>query len=123
MLALTLVSGCGDSGPPTGTVSGKVTIGGAPPKEPIRVQFINSMIGQGANATTAPDGSYALDHPIHVAEYTVYFEKLVDAVEPISSNAELLLTVPREYRSEMSSPLRENVEEGPNVIDLEVPAA
>ncbi len=122
-LALLMLVGCGESGPPTGTVSGKLTIGGAAPKEPVRVQFINSMIGQGANATTAADGSYKLDQPLHVAEYTVYFEKLVDATEPISANDELLLTVPKTYRSEASSPLKKKVEKGANSIDLEVPGA
>ena len=106
-----------------GTVSGKVTIGGAAPAEPIRVQFINSMIGQGASATTSEDGSYVLSQPIQVAEYTVYFEKVVDAVDPIPSSAEMLLSVPREYRTESSSPLKKNVEEGANEILLEVPAA
>lgn len=106
-----------------GTVSGKLTIGGTAPKEAVRVQFINSIIGQGASATTAADGSYALDRPIQVAEYTVYFEKLVDAVEPISANAELLLTVPKAYRSEMSSPLKKTIEQGANEIGLEVPGA
>ena len=123
LLALTLLLGCGDGGPPMGTVSGKLTIGGTAPKEPVRVQFINSIIGQGASATTTAEGTYALDHPIQVAEYTVYFEKIVDAVEPISSNAELLRTVPKEYRNEMSSPLKKSIEQGANEIDLEVPGA
>lgn len=122
-LALLLLVGCGESGPPTGTVSGKLTIGGEVPKEPVRVQFINSMIGQGASATTQADGSYQLNMPIHVAEYTVYFEKLVEATGPISASEELLLTVPKTYRTEASSPMKKKVEQGANTIDLEVPAS
>ena len=122
-LALLMLVGCGESGPPTGTVSGKVIIGGAAPKEPVRVQFINSIIGQGASATTTADGSYKLDRPVQVAEYTVYFEKLVDASEQVSAKDELLLTVPRTYRNEASSPMKKKVEKGANTIDLEVPSA
>ena len=122
-MAVALLCGCGKSGPPTGTVSGKLTIGGAVPQEPVRVHFINSLIGQGASATTAGDGSYTLDQPIYVDEYTVYFEKLVDASGPISTQAEQLQSIPKEYRTEMNSPLKQQVNEGPNVIDLDIPSA
>lgn len=114
--------GC-DNGPPTGTVAGNITIGGSAPKEPIRVHFINSIIGQGASATTKDDGSYALDQPIHVAEYTVYFEKVAESDGPVSTNAEVLKSVPKEYRSEMSSPMKQKVEKGANKINLEIPGA
>ncbi len=120
LFALTAI-GCGDGGPPTGTVSGKVTIGGAAPSEPIRVQYINSMIGQGASATTDAQGNYKLDQPIHVAEYTVYFEKLVDSSQPVSTNAEQLKSVAKEYRTETTSPLKKKIEAGANTIDLDVP--
>lgn len=122
-LIVVAAAGCGSGGPPQGTVSGKVTIGGALPPEPVRVSFINSIIGQGAAATTAADGSYRLDHPIHVAEYTVYFEKVVTSSGPVSTKDETLTAVPKEYRSEASSPLKHSVKQGANTIDLEVPSA
>lgn len=115
-------AGCGDPGPPTGTVKGKVLIGGAAPPEAIRVNFINSTIGQGANAETAPDGSYTLPMPLRVGEYTVYFERIVVADGPVSTAAEQLTLVPKEYRNEMSSPLKKTVSEEENTIDLEVPS-
>ncbi|MGN6136686.1 MAG: hypothetical protein ACTHOU_19560 [Aureliella sp.] len=122
-LAALALSGCGESGPATGTVSGKVLIGGAPPAEPVRVQFINSIIGQGAFAVSQADGSYSLDHPIQVGEYTIYLEKIVESDQPISTNAEQLKSVPKEYRTEMTSPLKKEVKEGANTIDLDIPKA
>lgn len=113
--------GCGESGPPTGTVTGKVTIAGAAPGEPIRVQYINSLIGQGASATTDAEGNYKLSQPIQVAEYTVYFEKLVDSSQPISTSAEQLKSVAKEYRNEGTSPLKKKIEQGANKINLDVP--
>ncbi len=104
-----------------GTVSGKLTIAGQAPKEPVRVHFINSLIGQGASATTGADGAYKLDQPIQVNEYTIYFEKFVEADGPISTAAEQSQVVPKEYRTEASSPLKRTIEKGPNTIDLDLP--
>src|SRR5690606_10866483 len=118
---LPLVSGCGDDGPPTGTVSGRVLIDGAAPPEPVVVNFINSMIGQGGGATTDSEGWYELEQPLHVAEYTVYFSKIVESQGPISTEDERLNIIPREYANEMSSPLKEEVVEGKNTIDFDLP--
>ena len=120
-LCLALAAGCGESGPPTGTVSGRLTIGGAAPPEPVLINFINSTIGQGSSATTNPDGTYALAQPLHVGEYTVYFERIVEASGPVSTAQEQLSVVPKAYRTEQSSPLKKTVNEGDNTIDLEVP--
>lgn len=121
LIGCALMIGCVDSGPKTGTVSGKLTIGGAAPKEPVRVHFINSMIGQGASATTSADGTYKLDRAIQIGEYTVYFEKLVEASGPVSTSAEMLTSVPKAYRNEATSPLKQTVNEGANTIDIDVP--
>jgi hypothetical protein len=115
--------GCGESGPPTGTVSGRVTFGGQAPPEPVFIQFINSNTGQGASATTKEDGSYSLGLPLHVGEYTVYFERIVESTGPVSTAQEQLTIIPREYRNEQSSPLKVQVEQGKNEIDLDVPLA
>jgi hypothetical protein len=122
-LLLLATTGCGESGPPTGTVSGKVTIGGAAPPEPVVVQYVNSTMGQGGTAITESDGSYELAAPIRVGEYTVYFERKVESTGAVSTAQEQLSIVPKEYRSEMSSPLKKQVNEGENTIDLEVPKA
>ena len=122
-LLVLVAAGCGDSRPPTGTVSGKVTIGGAPPPEPVLVQYINSTIGQGGTAQTEEDGSYEIGLPLRVGEYTVYFERIVNSTGPVSTEQEELAIVPDEYRTEMSSPLKKEVKEGENTINLDVPQA
>ena len=123
LLVVACVPGCGPSGPATGTVKGKVTIGGAAPKDTIRVNFINSLIGQGGGANAAADGSYTLDQPIRVGEYKVYFEKVIDSSKgPVSAQQEMLNSVPKEFRSESSTTMTQTVNEGSNVINLELPA-
>jgi hypothetical protein len=122
-LALLLAAGCGDSGPPTGTVKGRLTIGGAAPPEPVLIYFINSSVGQGGAARSDAEGQYSLPQPIRVGEYKVYFERIVEqATGPISTDQEQLKFVPPEYRNEMDSPLKKMVNEGENTIDLDVPS-
>jgi hypothetical protein len=121
---LVAVCGCGPKGPPMGTVSGKLTIGGAAPTEPTRVTFINNSIGQGAGGTVGNDGSYSLEAPLPPAEYTVFVSKVLsDTGGPVSTAKELLMSVPKEFRSEETSPLKHAVKEGKNEINIEIPAA
>jgi len=122
-LLLPLLAGCGEEGPPMGTVEGKVTIGGSAPPEPIIVNYINTTIGQGGGARTEADGSYELEFPVMVGEYTIYFSKIVESSGPVSTADEQLKTIPPEYGNEMSSPLKKSVKEGENTIDLELPKA
>lgn len=118
-----LLVGCGEPGPPMGTVRGKVTIGGSPPPEPILVFYINSTIGHGGLSTTQEDGSYAIDTPFKVGEYTIYFQKIVNSDGPVSTAQEQLTIVPKEYGNEMTSPLKKTLEEGDNEINIDVPKA
>lgn len=119
---LSLIVGCADLGPPTGTVSGRLTIGGAPPTEPVRVNFINSLIGDGAGAVTNADGTYKLDRPLRLGDYTVYLEKVVGSSgETVSTQQETLTIVLPEYLSEVTSPIKEIVQAGANVINLKLP--
>jgi hypothetical protein len=122
-LCVVMILGCVDSGPAKGIVKGRVTIGGAAPTETIRVNFINSIVGQGGGATAGADGSYVLDQALQIGEYTVYLEKVVDSSGPVSTEQEALKSVPEEYRTEASSPLKKIVNEGANTINLELPAA
>lgn len=124
LLFAALVAGCGPKGPPMGTVAGKVMIGAAAPQEPTRVTFINNSIGQGAGATVQADGSYALDMPLPLAEYRVFVSKVLsDTGGPVSTAKELLMSVPKEFRSEETSPLKFTIKEGKNEINVEIPAA
>jgi len=107
-----------------GTVSGKLLIGGDGPKEPTRVTFINTSIGQGAGATVGNDGGYSLDMPLPLAEYKVFVSKiLADTGAPVSTAKELLMSVPKEFRNEETTPLKYEIKEGANAINIEIPAA
>jgi hypothetical protein len=107
-----------------GTVAGKLTIGSSAPDGPTRVTFVNHSIGQGAGANVSADGSYALDAPLPPAEYTAFVSKfLTGDGGPTSTASELLMSVPKEFRSEETSPLKYQVKEGGNTINIEIPAA
>src|SRR5689334_192835 len=96
-LCLVAAAGCGPSGPPMGTVSGKLLIAGAAPKEPTRITFVNNSIGQGAGANVGDDGSYSLDTPLQLKEYKVFVSKVLgDTGGPVSTAKEMLMSVPKE---------------------------
>ncbi|HVJ69583.1 MAG TPA: hypothetical protein VM510_16520 [Caulifigura sp.] len=120
-LGLTLVSGCGKKGPPEAYVTGKVTIGGQPPSSPVLVNYSDSMNGQFGMSPTKPDGSYDLIMPLKPGNYVVSFDKPSEGDGPIGTSAKGLTLVPPEYRTEEKSPLKQEVKEGKNVINLEVP--
>ncbi len=113
--------GCGEKGPPTGLVKGKVTIGGAPPESPLLVNYSNSLTGQFGMSPTKADGSYDLVVPLRTGEYAVYFDKPSDKDGPTSLALKGWNAVPKEYLSEETTPLKKTVVEGNNAFDLEIP--
>ena len=80
-------------------------------------------MGTGGTATTESDGTYDLGQAIRVGEYTVYLSRIVESDGPVSTAQERLSVAPPEYSNEMTSPLKVNVEEGDNTINLDVPKA
>jgi len=124
LLGVVIAAGCGESGPPVGTVAGKVTIGGAAPKDPVRISFVNNSIGQGAGANVQPDGAYSLEQSLPLAEYTIFLTKIPAASDgPATTASEVLTSVPKEYRTEEKSPLKFEVKGGANEFHVEAPAA
>lgn len=124
LCCLTVLIGCGEDGPPKGTVSGIVTIGGEPPKEDLRIHFFNSTLGSGSQAKISEEGFYELTSPILVGEYRVYLSKWLDPAKmkgAVSTAEETPTSIPPEYRSEMNSPLTKAVTEGGNSIDIKIP--
>ena len=77
-LCAMLIAGCEDIGPPSGTVSGRVTIGDRAPTEPVRVQFVNPLLGDGGAAITEADGTFKLDRMLRVGDYVIYVERVLD---------------------------------------------
>jgi hypothetical protein len=107
-----------------GTAAGTVTIGGAAPAEPMRVEFFNPTTGQGAGADVVEAGAYALESPLPAGEYQVFFTpppapELTGDTPPPPFKP--LTIVPESYTSDANSPLKKTVAEGNNTIDIEIP--
>lgn len=62
LLGTILLSGCGDSGPPTGTVSGTVTEDGKPAN--VTVIFLHKSGVGGGSGTTDSEGKYTARVPL-----------------------------------------------------------
>jgi len=118
--------GCGESGPPMGRVSGKVTYNGQPvPKGTISFQSA-SPEGRNATGEIGPDGSYTIqtetpgDGAI-VGDYKVAITALEDNVVldyiP-KKKPEPKRLVPEKYENPATSGLTAKVESGSNAIDF-----
>lgn len=142
-LASTMLPGCNGgprAGGPTGTVAGRVTIGGQPLEEPVVVTFLGQD-GSPATALTAPDGHYELtirtSRSIPVGHYKIGIspydptESAASApVDPrhvldVKTGAPTARTqwnsqVPARYGNPATSGLERDVKAGPNEIDLEI---
>lgn len=142
-LASIMLSGCNGgpgAGGPTGTVTGRVTIGGQPLEESVVVTFLGQD-GSPATALTAPDGRYELtiltSRSIPVGHYKIGIspydptESAASApVDPrqvldVKTGASTARTqwnsqVPARYGNPATSGLERDVKSGPNAIDLEI---
>jgi hypothetical protein len=121
VFAVLFLAGCGEKGPTVGTAQGKLTIGGKAPPYPVAVIFANSSQGQASSGATKEDGTYELYGDVKTGEYTVYLEKIVNSDGPISTGKLVLSIVPKEFRTEDTSPLKKTINEGKNTIDIDVP--
>jgi hypothetical protein len=123
-----LLAGCGEKGPPTGFVTGKLTIGDAPPTDQVRIIFMDSLQGHSGSTVAQEDGSYEIQD-LRLGTYAVYFEKSGVVVNgdaangEVSTDADRLMSIPPQYRTEARTPLKSIIVEGPNTFDLQVPAA
>jgi hypothetical protein len=116
-----ILAGCGPKGPPIGTAQGKLTIGGKAPPYPVAVIFANSSQGQASSGATKEDGTYQLFGDVKTGDYKVYLEKIVNSDGPVSTSKLVLSIVPKEFRSEETTPLTKTINEGKNTIDIDVP--
>lgn len=127
-MIIVVVVGCGEKGPPTGYCVGTMTIDGASPSDNVRIIFMDSLHGFNGSGTVAKDGSYSVQN-LRLGEYVVYFEKggvLVNGDKTngeISTDADLLTSVPATYRTEAGSPLKKTILEGKNTFEFDVPSA
>jgi len=108
-------AGCSQS-VPTGTVSGKVTMGNAPLTLG-KIIFVNQAKGVGGGATLDAEGHYAVSEKIPVGEYKVYF---VDAMKPGSDDPSILVPTPvkEKYKAADTSGLTFEIKNDENIADF-----
>ncbi|HUG70343.1 MAG TPA: carboxypeptidase regulatory-like domain-containing protein [Pirellulaceae bacterium] len=120
LLGAILVTGCGPSKEPTGTVSGTVTLDGEP-VESGQVDFVSS---EGFAATgSITNGQFTLDASLPVGKYSVGVgppalteapgEEGGDAAVPESP-------VPASYHTPGTSGLSEDIQEGENSVTIKL---
>jgi len=108
-------AGCGNrSSQLEGRVTGKVTLADEPVTSGL-VEFFSSATGTGAVAKIGSDGSYAIETPLRVGEYSVTVQGPIPepgqpAVPPTK--------IPRKYWKANTSELTKSVVVGKNTIDL-----
>lgn len=133
--SLVLLCGCSSGGyrGPTGTVSGKVTLDGAPVPQGCVVSFV-SPAGHVGSAVVDADGKYQLgtkDNPnIPVATYNVAvsppaqqmsqadYDKYMSGGAAAKTAAPSV--IPEKYTATATSGLTKEVKQGPNTINIEL---
>jgi len=110
-------AGCGTGAPPTGSVSGKVTLNGQPLTTGV-VTFVNEETGAGASDELDPSGSYRIES-IRTGEYNVAVHQAPLPPEQVGSRAELpKLNIPDKYLTPETSGLTATVNKGTNTRDF-----
>ncbi|PHS17645.1 MAG: hypothetical protein COA78_02665 [Blastopirellula sp.] len=118
LLILTLcLVGCGDSGPPTGTVEGTITLDGKPYTGASIIVF-SIDTGAGSNANLTADGGFKLEDPIPVGSYVAYLAPAYDDTETEAKPVVIDNTVPSKYWNESETDLKVEVKEGENKVTL-----
>lgn len=122
-LVVTVLAGCGPSGPPFGTVAGRVTLEG----EPVERAFVE-FHGDGsvcyAVAPTDEDGNYEMKFEqdregIPVATYQVQISTQDWLKQEDGSNKVLKERIPKHYVG-IDSILNFNVEQGENTANFDL---
>jgi hypothetical protein len=127
LFLLILVAGC-SSGPAVGQVSGKVTFKGKPVTEG-RITFFNAKAGYNADVVLGKDGRYTIETPeggLMVGDYVVTITPLMHLINPEPTKTppapewKPAPNIPMRYRSEMTSPLKVTVKEGPQELNFDM---
>lgn len=118
-LLATCLTGCGSSGPPSGTISGKVTLHGQPLAAGV-VLLTNAATGVGASAELTASGEYQLDTPLPAGPYDV-------AIQPPSApppdqmqeaKPRVKPLIPDKYLDPKTSGLKATINAGSNTADF-----
>ena len=122
-----LATGCGKSGEPVGTVSGKITYQGQPVTEG-SVSFNNDRLGASGTGEIQPDGTYQLATQGAGLPPGSYKVCIVPPMEEQSTSSQLAASlepkempdIPQKYRSFQTSDLEATVQEGTNELDFDM---
>jgi hypothetical protein len=116
LIGVTACIGCGGSAG-TGNVEGKVSFNGQPYTD-AAVVLLSLETGQAGSADILADGSFRLENPLPVGNYTVYLapkaETSTDEPVPVTVDQ----SVPSKYWSEASSDITVEISEGDNQVDV-----
>ncbi len=117
------IAGCsgGSDQTPSGSVSGKVSLKGAPVAAG-RVNFLGK--GAGASADLKPDGTYQLEGRLPVGDYAVSITAAGLGDQPPSEDPQkdqaAQLNLPKKYQSESTSGLTVKVVQGSNSFPFDL---
>lgn len=119
LLAGVMLSGCGGSGKPEGSVSGKVTYNGNPVTSGT-VNFL-SPAGVGAQATIN-NGAYQVNGPLATGEYSVYVAPPLPMPQPPGTKLAPppKFDVPAKYQDVKLSGLKVTVKVGRNDLPVAI---
>ena len=111
-------AGCGSGGPPTGSVSGKVTYNSQPLTAGV-VTFINEEAGRGASSDLDASGQYRIP-ALQTGQYKVAIHRQPPPVNETSPQTigNGRLSIPEKYQDFQSSGLTATVKEGKNTTDF-----
>jgi hypothetical protein len=128
LAVVAVIGGCGQSGPPTAAVQGKITIDSKPVTVG-NVTFENAERGWLRVATLSPQGEYRLDDVV-VAEYKVTVRPPDPRLPDESSTARGVsvatavnndsASIPSRFRSLQSTPLVAKLVEGANQCNFDL---
>lgn len=126
--ALAFVTGCGESNPTTGAVTGKVTYKGKPVSNGL-IQFVPQGDGNAATGEITPDGTYELTTYVkgdgaRPGSYKVSVQVFPTEEEgaglPGAEFAGKKPPIPPKYNSADTSGLSADVKEGENKLDFDL---
>lgn len=117
LTSLVWCAGCRPEAPPTGSLSGKVTLNGQPLTMGT-LTFVDDRTGTGASAELDASGSYDIK-TIRTGHYRVAIYSPPPKPEsPSQDVGAMKLNIPDKYRSPETSGLTATVKEGKNSADF-----
>ena len=117
------LGGCGKTKTPVGSVSGTVTFQGEPVPEG-QVSFYSKETGKGNIGSLDSSGKFSFPDPVEVGTYTVFVTPPEPPPPDIGEGPQpapkQYPNIPEKSRSELTSPLTAEVEEGENSFTFEL---